>query len=762
MSNLLFELRYSRTIGEQCFQKLHRDLNNYTIEEVLTPLYSVLLYAKLAEAHAQSSNNPLFQFTSSEEYSNRLIQLNTYQLHAEAKKLESSFQSKQLASLLLNFRLREGIDQATIARTTELAARLEQSTPLSAQVQSEFKRELTGYLQSMPPTLSRFEQLYLQGLLREVLSTRPDQLIPKLYSILATEEHLKRSIRSVRALNQTLQTSSAEDLRNSIAKCKRAYNGSVYLLRDFKNLPSLSPIRFYQLVGQMKTEWQKTNEIITRATGQLAHRLCSCQAALPPIQQRLAEWPFHSNSLINLTPEQINAIHDPVSPVNVAAAIRNANHQKAVAVIGCDWGGGHLAATSSIVGNLAKLGYHSHTIDLPKVLVSEDPVRNNCLTRWLGKEWDVSWLFNNLLKEKAYACINFLRGRSNGAPDPKVHQKKLTLTLNQLLTSAPDMVITTYSADNEVIFDACELLGIPCLHYTTDIDTSVETRTTPRESRHMKMAIAFNDPSMLARVGTTARPDQIVIGGPLVSHEFTTPRTRNDAVRLKQEWRIDANKKVVVISSGKNGGYSKYPEMLAKRYAQTNPQDIPIHLVVLCGANNEKFLNKLQRDVLPTTNLPISLFTSVPEEKMEELLTMAAHGGCLSGKSGGGTLFRAITRGTRLLIDNVKPGFSFQGATSTLIAIFEWILRMLGHKSQLPWEEINMTFAKANHFADSFNREEEFLGKLDQILAHDAPAQMPFEVKNCETALEQTVASMIAAAENDIAIARIRRELRGI
>lgn len=756
LSNLLFDLRDRHVIGENCFQRLHAQLNTNAFEETLSSVYAVLLYSKVAEAHDRATQDPTFRFQSSEDYSNRLTRLNPFQQRTEVQKLEQQFQKKALGQILLKMGGAEGVDPAIAAGRIALVTHLHQSTP------AVFKEELIRYLETLCSSATAFEKLNIEDLLKEARATAPEKIVSELYATLGTEEHLKRCVRSITMLNQSLQLTSRDEMNASLAKCKSAYNGSIYLLRDFKNLSRISPTRFHQQIGQMKTQWEKANTIISRATGQLAHQFCSCQATLSPTQHGLAEWPYHSNSMIQLTPAQVNAIHAPVPPTIIDPMTRQQNHQKTIAVIGCDWGGGHREVTRGITNNLAKLGYHAHSIDLPKVLISEDPVKNFFLTRWLGKDWTVSSLFNGLLKEKAYACINFLRGFSGGAPDPEQHQRKLIMTMNQLLTSNPDMVITTYSADNEVIFDACELLGIPCLHVSTDIDTSVETRTTPRDTSHMKMAIAFDNPDMIRRIESTTRPDQRVIGGPPVRHEFTIPRTREDALRFKQQWGIDANKKVVVIANGKNGSYSKYPEMLAKRYANMNPQDIPIHLVVLCGADNREFFNKLEQDVLPTTNLPMSLFTSVPGEKMEELMTMAAHGGCLVGKAGGGTLFEATTRGTRLLIDNTEPPIFSLGITHAIVSIFEWILRKFGYKDQMPWEEINTTFASENGFADSFRTEDEFLSKLEQLTAHDAPAPMPFTVRNCEDILKQTVSTMLFNAATDLDMVRARREFRTV
>lgn len=757
LGNLILDLKDKNIISENCAQKLHLNIQNGRFEIALTYLYTILIYSKIAELHAQNQPNPVFRFLSPENYSNRIIQLNEFQLDNEMKKLETEFQKKALGQLLLKLGAHDNSNQTLAAQRIQLFGTYLQKSP------EEFKQALINYVQSVIDQTPHLEKIYFKELLELIEKTPADKLNYKLYCQLATEEHLKRCVRSIKALNQSLSTMPHDRLRTEISKCKKAYNGTVYLLRDCKNLPSISSIRYHQIVGNMKSEWEKTNAIASSAIGHYTHMFCSCQATLSPTQNDLAEWPFHSNALTQFENSDIRSFNTTRPPDSVVLPVAyQANQKKSIAVIGCDWGGGHREATRGIAKHLAKTGYHVNTVDLPKVLESEDPVRNCFLTRWLNQDWTVGSVFNGLLKEKAYAFLNFLKSMGSGAPDPEQYQRKLLMTINQLLTSNPDMVITTYSADNELIFDACELLGIPCLHYSTDIDTSVETRTAPRESRHMKMAIAFDEPDMIQRIQTTTRPDQRVIGGPLVRPEFNIPRTAQDAIRFKQEKGIDANKKVVVISNGKNGTFSKYPELLAKKYANTNPQDVPIHLVILCGANNAKFMKHLQKNVQPYTNMPMSILSFVPGEDMEKYMTMAAHGGCLVGKAGGGTLFEAATRGTRLLIDNIRPHFLSQGLIHFFTTLLEWFLQFIGYEDQLPWEKINTDFAKKYHFADSFDSEDEFMTKLDQVLENNTPVQMPFHVQNCQQVLTQTVGSMMQAAETDLELHRIRQQLKTV
>ncbi len=754
LNNLIFDLRDRGVIGPRCFEKLHTQLNAYSIDAVLKMLYSVLLYQKLEEEHRRNSNDPLFQFVSSEVYSERLTRLSSVNLDREIYALESNFQKRALAQMLAQLAAKQGVDEASRERIIALAR------GLASAPSPRMKQELLTLFNTPPDGLPYFEKLCLQEIGKALQSSPPERIVKHLYEILAVEHHLKQCERSVKVLNDSLETMPQNDLSALIAKCKQAYNGTVYLLSDYKNLPRCSSTRFHLLVGQIREQWICANQVMTRATGQLDHQFCSSLVQQAPTQYRLAAWPFRSNQLIDaFTPEQIAAIQSHARIEGITPADREANSRRTIAVIGCTWGGGHVEVSRSLASNLIGAGYHAETIDLPKVLVSEDPVRNAWLTRFFNLNWTTNDLWNGLAKIKAFSIMNFIRTKHNGAPNPQQHQRMLMQTLHELMKKNPSMVVTTYSAHNEVIFDACEILGIPCLHISTDVDTSVETRSTPRASPHMKMGIAFSDPQMLARIETVTRPEQRVIMGPPVRREFTLARTREDSLRFKQTWGIDSSKKVVVVTSGSNGDASDYPEILAQRYADLDRSEIPIHLVVLCGRNNQKFLDHLERNVAPNTNLPMTLKLAVPGEKMEELITMASEGGCLIGKAGGGTLFEATARGTRILIDHVPSGMFSGGLTQVLISIASWILDLFGYENQLLWEKINTAFGIRHGLADVIETKEEFLPKLDRMLQHDAPAVLPFPIENCRTVFRRTLESMLTASEADPENVRIRQQL---
>jgi hypothetical protein len=270
------------------------------------------------------------------------------------------------------------------------------------------------------------------------------------------------------------------------------------------------------------------------------------------------------------------------------------------------------------------------------------------------------------------------------------------------------------------------------------------------------MALPFNAPEATGPVQKTTTPSQLIFTGPPVKHEYTLTRTEADICLLKQKWGIDPNKQVVIISNGKAGGFSPYPEILAKQYARTPPEKVPIHLIVLCGKGNVAFKRYIEQNVQPHTNLPMTVELFTPY--MEELMSMASRGGVLIGKGGGGTIFESIARGTRILIDDVHPHFLYQGIKHFAITCIEIFLRTIGFKPQLPWEKANTEFAKKHGLADVFKDEKDFLHKLEKMLSNNKlPVSLNMELKNIEIELPRHLSEMHVKARLDLGAQRARQ-----
>jgi len=372
-------------------------------------------------------------------------------------------------------------------------------------------------------------------------------------------------------------------------------------------------------------------------------------------------------------------------------------------------------------------------------------------------------MFNGLLACKGYALINLLRWMAiKMPPTPASQEREDNLLLQHLLKINPSAVITTFSDANRATIQACKKLGIPCIYIVTDVDSSVNPSATAPEFDHFYVALPFANEECIRPIRNLTNDSQRIITGPPVRPEFTQPRTQEDIQLLKQKWGIDISKKVVVVTSGKNGAPSPFPELLARRYATLAKDDIPIHLIVLTGDDNTKFRNHLEADVSSKTHLPMTIRPSVSPEDMEELMAMAAYGGVVIGKAGGTTLFEAISRGTRLLCDSIKPGPFSNGFVHFLVSIAERILGLCGFKNQLPWEKVNTEFGSKFGFVDTVNQVNEFFPKFDKMLLNDnQPLTAPdLEVRNNNVEMNRLVGHAIQKAESDFETHRAREEHR--
>lgn len=747
--SLLYSLKEQGKMGDDCFRFLHQKLNAQDFAWVYRYLYILMLYSKVAEAHDTLAVDPAFQFSSLASYSDRLIK---HPLAVIAKE-ESSLQSLSRKQFLKKY-------------LTEIGANPD--CPIGAKEQitailTSFDRSsFMAFLSQMEKT-SELEKTCWRELHIDLSSYQGEEFFNQAYLRLKTQHYYKNCLQRVVTLRQSLERTEGHHLLSLSEKCKKAYNGFVHLLADSKNMALYSPTRFAALSGKARVEWQAINNAFSKAKDQYSHSFCACQSQTPPDQNKLSTWPFNPNPLIDLKPMQ-PVTAEQLRQKGISLAAFQENQKKTVAIIGCSWGGGHKAVCEGLSSHLSSIGYHSATFDLPEMLISEDSIRNCWITRLLGLDWSMGALFNGLLKRGAFALINFLRfAKSKLLSSFGYSDNELKIVLQSLLRLNPNAVITTYSANNESIIQACKILGIPCIHLATDIDTSVETRDKPPEFRHFKMGVPFNASEAIDPTLKVTTPEQRFISGPPIRHAFTLPRTAQDIPRLKAKWGIESNKKVVVISGGKNGAYSPYAEILAKKYAQTDPLQIPIHVVVICGSSNKDFQHHLEQNVAPITKMPMTIASSYSEEQMEELLSMASYGGALIGKAGGSTVFEAFSRGTRLLVDDVRPGLFSQGFHHFWITVIDRILRMLSFEKQMPWEKVNKDFAKKHGLADTFEEEYEFLPKLDKILNNNGyPVQTGIEIKSIEHTIPKVLQEMMHAAEWDLDAYRARASHRNL
>lgn len=735
--SVLYQLRQSGKIGDYCFNFLHAKLNAGDYLSVFRYLYILDLYSNIARVHDITVPDPAFRFESPALYSDKLVKSPLHVVAKEELQLQSQSRKQFMKKWLVDLAARANCPREAQALVPRISAVIDPLDP------AQFRTLFLDLFDKLQNT-SELEKICWEELKACLIPFNESNFFEQAYLKLKTESYYRQCLSRVTTLRESLERTNAPDLVTQSEKCKKAYKGCVYLLGDAKNMPACSPMRFAAIIGKMRTEWQYINNAFGRASQQHAHHLCSCHIQTPASQNQLAEWPFAPHPLIPLNPAQ---------PVRLQQN-QEENARKTIAVIGCKWGGGHMEIGRGISNNLATLGYHPITVDLPKILISQDPINSNFITQMLGQDWSIASLYMGLMKHKAFAIIDFLRWISTKFFSFGGYSEvELKLIMEHLLKINTDAVVVDYSAHNEALIKACEMLGIPIMHVATDINNTIETRDKPPTYAHFKMALPFNVQEVVTPVAKTTTAEQRIFIGPPVKQEFTQRRTHEDILLLKQRWGIDTTKKVVIVANGLAGGSSSYPDILAKKYANTPLEQIPIHLVVLCGKDNTSFKRYLDqyKTNLPMTNL---LYT----DQMEELMAMASEGGVLIGKAGASTIFESLARGTRTLIDTVAPGFFDQGVKHFFITCLEMIMRIFGFNGQFYWEKDNADFAIRYGFADTFNDQTEFLAKLENLLNNDnRPVPLNgVELMSVQNELPRQLREMLLRAQADPAIARTR------
>src|SRR5581483_10601365 len=711
--SVLFELKQKEKIGEACFNFLHEKLNSKDFLGVFRYLYVVMLYGKISETHDARTPDPAFHFELPVSYSNKLVRISTHLVIQEEMKLQNQVRKQFLKEYLVQIRSRFDCPRAAQQQISSLITSFDTLTP------EQFRNLFTSLITEMEK-FPGLEGICWKDLGSYLSPYYGEGFLNQAYLWLKTENYYKSCLARVTTLKQSLENTQGMTLLALSEKCKKSYNGCIYLLGDSKNMPACSPTRFSALTGKMRTEWQAINHAFNRAQNQYAHSLCACQVQSPASQNKLASWPFNPTSLVDLKPAPVFSAQQ-LQQRGTSLTDFQENQKKTVAIFGAKWGGGHIEVSRGIANNLSSLGYHPLTVDLPELMMPEDPLRNFFLTRWLGTNWSSVTLYEGLLKERAFAFINFILWVQSKLFSPFGYtQNEFKIVLDYLLKLNPDSVITTNRTNHEAIIEACKVLGIPYMHVATDVDTTLESRNKPTDFNHFRIAIPFDTQEAINPILHTTTQEQRFVSGPPIRHAFTHTRSFQNIQEFKSKWGIDSNKKVVVITSGKNGAFSPYAEMLAKKYATSEPRDIPIHVVVICGGTNKEFKRYLEQDVAPHTKLPMTIALSYHEEKMEELLSMASYGGALVGKAGGGTIFESFARGTRVLVDDVRSSLFSQGFQHFWITAIDKCLRLIGFAKQMPWEKVNMDFAKKHGLAHVFDEEKDFLFKLDQILNNDS------------------------------------------
>lgn len=615
-----------------------------------------------------------------------------------------------------------------------------------------FKAEYINFLKAVAKEQPEgVRKIAFEELKETVEKLQPGSFFISLSRILKTQEFYGQKLVEVVDLTRSLQGKTAAELEPFIERCQKAFQNTLYLLADFKNMPCGSMTAYCLQHGLIRQEWIKINALFERKR----HLFCDCHAVKDtkastnpgePRGGRHALWPLNQDPFVLVK----RGKHHHVDA------------QEQVAVFGCNWGGGHKQTAINIAEICEDQGMHPVTVDIPDDLL----VEQNKKKKVFG--FDIPWttqdVFTKLLQTKAFAMINFLRwltGMNSPGPLPA---EEVKLHLRRMLLINPSVAITTIGALTEPVREAARLMGIPCLHMNTDVDRGCFTRSEPPKETDFKMGIAYEEAVMTPTVSTTERSEQIAVLGPPTKRVYDIERTPAQIEGLRRELeqelgiQLPAGKKLVIVSNGGFGAHSPYPELIMQKYKDKSAEEIPFVVVVLCGDKNEAYFNHVTKLAAHLPQGAMKACRLVQPETMEKLYRVASYGGCSIGKAGGLTVFELTKCGTRLIIDNIPSTVSvFRGFFDNFITIANWILRVVFRfPNTLPWEKINQDFVISQGLATSVTSSDEFYNAFERILAEREPVKMKTPIYKFSERLPQLITGMKARAQADPSLASKR------
>jgi UDP-N-acetylglucosamine:LPS N-acetylglucosamine transferase len=324
--------------------------------------------------------------------------------------------------------------------------------------------------------------------------------------------------------------------------------------------------------------------------------------------------------------------------------IRSSTSKKKILLL-CSAGGyGHMAAANTLKNLL------SDQYDF-KVIYPIDLMRI-----WGVKSGDQ--LYNSMLQGGWIRSVNMITRHLA----PKIfrsRKKKIeSLISRQIQQEQPDIVISLIPFINCPASEAARKLGIPYLIITTDNDLRNWVHGLQGVC-HPNFKVTVGSDLWCSREMLRKRniPDSAIetIGLPVRPDFFDS----KDRESLRQKYHIPANKPVVMVMIGGQGGAT------ALSYAETiGASQLGVHLIV-CAGKNKALAKELQTIPLHATNsMTIMEFT----EKVSDLMAISD---LIITKAGPGSITEAMVMQLPILIDATSPILSWEKANIDLIMHYE-------------------------------------------------------------------------------------------
>ncbi|NDD58551.1 MAG: hypothetical protein EBZ47_04755 [Chlamydiae bacterium] len=490
---------------------------------------------------------------------------------------------------------------------------------------------------------------------------------------------------------------------DTIESAQKVCDRALIVFADFKNLPILSETKLSHSFGILKSSIIKFTSFFKHS----AHSFCGCHASK---QGRPALWPLH---------------HPPFTVVEPGNS--QTNLAESVVVLGCGYGTGHKQASVAVSNLVADLGYHPYTVDVPEEILKEEDMIYSSLHSYLGNyapDWNIGTLFNGLITRKAFATINMLSGKDPASgrlpspPESPPSMKAVKKIAQRILLLNPVAVVINYYPDLAPSIEAAKLLGLPIIHTHTDVSPQeLKWRILGPTYPHFTEALAFEGYSDVI-VPSILSDDQLAVVGPPCNPIFEKPFTKAEVASLRLKWNIVGGKKLLLLSNGSNGtsAYPPYVHFVLEKYSHSTIEEVPFHLIVLCGRGNEGMAENLMK--YAREKIPLQAYAAISSSEMKELMAIASEGGALIGKPGGLTVFESVKMKTPIIFDNIGPDLFSHSLLTTLVNVMNvFAKRVQGFSNTLPWEAENRDFMVNKKQGVVCESKENFSEILDSLVS---------------------------------------------
>lgn len=389
--------------------------------------------------------------------------------------------------------------------------------------------------------------------------------------------------------------------------------------------------------------------------------------------------------------------------LNADAKIVNIEKKKIV-IFTSKGGGAHKSASKAITDYL-KDDYEIISVNpFEDIFESLDPINKITFNTWKGED-----LYNFFLKNRWNRMINLLG--DFGEYYTRTHQRRMIKCLKKYIQNEkPDMIISVVPYTNSATFAVAKEHNVPFLIIPADMDaTTYILDIDAKGFEKFALSLPFDDSLLLEKIDDELVPEDKIkfLGFPLRSTFFE----KKDKQKIKKEFAIDKDKKVIMILMGATGSSAihSYVKKISK-------SKLNLHLIV-CIGREESLIEQLRKIKLPKNITTSEIgFT----DKAADLMAISD---LLITKSGPTSLCEAIQMNLPVLIDNTSIS--------------------------LKWEKISSDFVRKHDLGKvitNFNQVNKFLEKLfknEDEIKTIKKRMNEFKTKNFKLKLKNLVKEMI-------------------